>query len=41
MLFPFMKGVPFRLVTNETQKTRKALVEKLGRLGFKVPEDKV
>jgi len=36
-----LEGVPFRLVTNETQKTRAALVAKLTRLGFNVPEEKV
>ena len=34
-------GIPVRFVTNETQKTRTALVQKLHRLGFSMPDENV
>lgn len=34
-------GIQVRFVTNETQKTRKALVEKLHRLGYSMEEELV
>ena len=39
--FYLIPGIPVRFVTNETQKTRNALVQKLHRLGFSMPEDNV
>ena len=34
-------GIPVRFVTNETQRTRKSLVDKLNRLGFQVEDKQV
>lgn len=34
-------GIPVRFVTNETQNTRKGLVDKLHRLGYSMPEQEV
>ena len=38
--FTFL-GIPFRLVTNETQNTRQGIVDKLHKHGFDVPLEDV
>ena len=36
-----ISGIPFRLVTNETQRTRKGIVDNLQKHGFDVPLEDV
>ena len=35
------QGIPFRLVTNETQRTRQGIVDNLQKRGFDVPFEDV